>query len=375
MFSNSIRIARFAEIDVRIDASWLFIAALITWSLSAEYFPSLLPDETQATYLAMGVAAATGFFLSLLLHEFAHALVARHFGLEINRITLFLFGGVAEMESEPKTAPAELYMAIAGPIMSLALGLGFWSLSAIAPLFGSHPAVSETLGYLGAANLVLAIFNMLPAFPLDGGRVLRAYLWARSGNLLKATEIAARAGATLGYALMALGVLLMVSGLVIAGLWQLFIGGFLLFAAKAAYRHALFQHDFGDVRVSALMTRAPVTVTPDLSLHRLAQDVMLARSLSFVPVVDQGVLLGHVDGRMLRSIDRENWADLTVGDIFVSLNDSPRAEHDDNVLDLMDRIQSTGQRKFLVTEGKKLVGIISLSDLTRHLAVSSMVRA
>lgn len=367
MFPNAIKLFSLNGFDIKVDPSWALIAALITWSLSENYFPVTIPDQTLATYLSMAIAAMLLFFASLICHELAHSVVARRLGMNISSITLFLFGGVAEIEDEPNSAGVEFWVALAGPATSLCLALSFWLLSAIASLpLGTTP-ITVVLSYLAAINLVLALFNLVPAFPLDGGRVLRAYLWNKSGDRLKATETAAKSGATFAYILMALGVLGLFQGALVYALWQIMIGGFLLFASRASYQQQLARVVFGNRTVAEIMHRYPITVDPGMTLSELANNIILHEGVSFVPVVEDGVLLGHIDQATLAKIDRENWSSTRVEDVYVEIDESTTIGSDMPVQDLLARISNTGIRKFLVVSDHRLLGVISLSDLIRYL--------
>ncbi|MEO1222163.1 MAG: site-2 protease family protein, partial [Pseudomonadota bacterium] len=255
-------------ISIRIAPSWLLIAALITWSLAEHSLPAQAPDHEFAAYLLAALATMVLFFASLLMHELAHALVAKSFGLNVPSITLFLFGGVAELGDEPDTPGDEFWIAIAGPIMSFVLAIGFWFLSTIGSFF-LGPLALAMLFYLAAINLVLAVFNLLPAFPLDGGRVLRAYLWARHGDVLRATEQSARMGEFLAFGLIGLGLLGLFQGAQLGGAWQIMIGLFILFAARSSIETQRLKTFLGDQTVADLMTRDVITTTPDKNLSHL----------------------------------------------------------------------------------------------------------
>lgn len=375
MFSKAVKLFSIGGFDIRIDPSWLIIAALISWSLSQHVFPETLPGQSATAYLTMGLAATALFFGSLLLHELAHSVIARQFGLTVGGITLFLFGGVAEMESEPKSPKAEFLIAIVGPSMSVALSIGFYFLSWIASLAGGLAALTEVLSYLGLINLVLALFNLVPAFPLDGGRMLRAYLWQKSDDLLRATETASKAGILFAFVLMAFGVMALFQGALLPAIWQIMIGGFLLVAARASYQTQLLQVVFDKRTVGDLMQRHPVTVDPDVTLSSFVNQIMLRHGISFVPVVEDGVLLGHIDHAMLSGIDREHWSSTQVGDVFAGLDAGATVSPDMPVEELLKRIAATGRRKFLVADGTRLIGVISLSDLARHIQLSDLLPA
>lgn len=374
MFKNAVKIFSLNRFDIKVDPSWLLIAALITWSLSQQYFPTELPGQSTEIYMVMAIITMLCFFGSLLLHELAHSVVARKKGVPIKSITLFLFGGVAELKAEPQSARAEFWIALAGPAMSLALAFGFWVLAKVAELALITTPVTVVLSYLALINLVLAIFNMVPAFPLDGGRVLRAFLWHRDGDMLKATETAAKSGAIFAYMLMGLGLLSLFQGLVVAGIWQLLIGGFVLFASRNSYQSQLMRATFEGKTVEDLMTKDPVCVDPETTLAELVNRIMLQYRISFVPVVDGQVLLGHIDTTVLRGIDSENWANTHVGDVFAALERAVAVRPDLPVQDLMSQIAKTGRRKFLVAENHRLLGVITLADLTGYLNITDVLR-
>ncbi|GAA5073288.1 site-2 protease family protein [Roseibacterium beibuensis] len=365
MFSHSVRLFDLFGFEIRIDASWLLIAALIVWSLSSGYFPEVLPGLDASGYLILSVVAMLGLFGSLILHELAHSLVARRYGLGVGGITLFLFGGVAQLEDEPKSAASEFWIAIAGPAMSFALA-GAFGLLAVAAGGG---VAGMVLSYLASINLILAVFNLVPAFPLDGGRVLRAWLWNRSGDVLEATRKASTAGVVFALALMALGLFSVLSGGGVGGIWMGLIGLFVLNASRGTYQHLVTQTSLRGLRVSELMTPNPFCATPDMTLADLADEVMLAHGISFVPVVEAGVLLGHVDTALMREVPRADWGVTQVGDIFAALSEDTAVRPDLSAEEALNLMASGPQRKLLVAEGRSLVGVLSIRDLMAHIAI------
>ncbi|KIC15221.1 site-2 protease family protein [Leisingera sp. ANG-Vp] len=369
MFSKAFKIATLQGFDIRIDPSWGLIAALITWSLSTQFFPAVYPGASASVYFLLALLAMLGFFTSLILHEMSHSVVARRFGVEIKGITLFIFGGVAELGSEPKTAVSEFWIAIAGPLMSFALAIAFWLLARTGGLLAPGMALNHVLEYLALINMVLAVFNLLPAFPLDGGRIFRAYLWSRSRDLLQATAFATQVSSWFAYALIIFGVIGMFSGNPVASLWQVLIGIFVLAAAKGTYSRQLQEAAFKDKTVALLMTCDPVSVLPEVSLQHLADQVMLSGRKSFVPVVLGDVLLGYADTGLLAQTPRENWSATHVGDVYVPADASNTVSPEMPAAELMARVSSTGRRKFLVAEGRQLLGVVTLSDLMGYLAV------
>lgn len=366
MFGHSARLFTVAGFEIRADASWLVIASLIVWSLARGFFPSVMPgiDPTQALVLA--VIAMLGLFGSLILHELAHSVVARRYGLPISRITLFLFGGVAELEDEPKSAASEFWIAIAGPIMSFALAGVFWLLGLAA---GQSGAVPQLLGYLATINLILAVFNLIPAFPLDGGRVLRAWLWHRSGDVVSATRTSSRAGIALALGLMGYGLFSVMSGGGIGGIWMGLIGLFVLNASRASYQQVVVHHSLGGRRVADLMTADPHVVHPAATLEDLVDRVMLTRGVRFVPVVEGGRLLGHVEAAALRDLDRSTLASREARDILVPVSQETCLPPDMTAEDALTRMTQTGRRKFLVARDGKLLGVLSLTDLMGQVRV------
>lgn len=369
MFKNAITIFRVYGIDIRIDPSWLFIAALFVWNLSAQYFPQLLPELSQATYISLGVVAMLGFFASLLLHELAHSVVAIFYGLKITAITLFIFGGVAGLKSEPKDARSEFWIAIAGPAMSFALaGFGYLMANLLAGLGASDPIV-VLFAYLGIANLILAIFNMVPAFPMDGGRVLRAFLWYLKSDLEYATRIASRLGSALGAGFMALGLFSVLNGAGVGGFWLILIGFFVLGSSRGAYEGQMAEQILLGHTVDQIMTRAPVTVPPWATIDELVHDVILGKNVGFVPVVNGTEVLGYIDRKILHGIDRNAWGGLTVGDVYAPLSSDNSVAENFKVMELVERMQTGGQKKFLVVHGRQLLGVISLTDIISYISL------
>jgi Zn-dependent protease len=256
MFTRSFPLFSIFGFRISIDLSWFVLAALIVWSLATDLFPEYLPERSAQTYYVMGTVAALGMFASIVFHELAHSLVARLYGIKIAGITLFIFGGVAELEDEPPTPKSEFLVAIAGPISSVVLG-GALYLIAMLLETGSPPEVLAVLSYLTVINIVLAVFNLIPAFPLDGGRMLRAALWWRQGDLRKATRLASLMGAALGIALMIFGAYNAYDGALVGGMWQILIGFFVFNAAGQARRQTEIVARLQGVSVAQLMRALP----------------------------------------------------------------------------------------------------------------------
>ena len=373
MWGNAIRIARIHGFEIKVDASWLLIAALIVWSLATAYFPVEFPDARTPALLVMAVAAMLGLFGSLIVHELAHAIVARRFGLRISGITLFLFGGVAELQSEPVSGATEFWIAIAGPFASFCLALGFWFSALVSDIIGLPAAALSIFGYLAVINLVLALFNLLPAFPMDGGRVLRAWLWTRSSDLVMSTRHAVTVSNVIAYGVIALGLYAVFSGALAAGLWPILIGLFLLATSRASLARLETEVAFDGRTVATFMTRDPWTARVDQSLSDLVNNVFLEHAITFAPVLEDGTLLGYVDTQIVRKIDREHWTTVMVEDVIENVNNDNSVSCDMTGLDLMARIMKTGRRKFLVVDAERLAGVITLTDVLAVINVSREV--
>jgi Zn-dependent protease/predicted transcriptional regulator len=369
MFKNAVQIFEIFGFKLKVDPSWLLIAALIVWSLSTSYFPEVLPDRSASAYTVLSIVAMLGMFASLILHELSHSLVARSHGLGVGGITLFIFGGVAELEEEPHDPKSEFQVAIAGPLMSLLLA-GFFQVATNLSAGGAETGMAGAVfGYLALINLVLAVFNLFPAFPLDGGRMLRAVIWGVTGDLLRATRISSRIGTFFGLFLMLSGALAVFGGQGVGGVWQILIGFFVLNASNGSYQNLLIKAALRGKTARTLMSETVWTVDPQATLAELVDDVMLRHGVSFVPVLSEGRLLGYADIGGVRSVDRADWTNRSVGEVMVPLGPDNTIAADTPLEAVFKALATTTRRKLMVTEGNRLLGVISLSDLTHHLAL------
>ena len=369
MFGKKLHLIKLFGFQVSIDFSWFFIAVLITWSLAASLFPRYHEGLSTPTYWIMGVAGALGLFASVVAHEFGHAMTARRFGVEMRGITLFIFGGVAEMAQEPPSAKAEFWIAVAGPIVSLILGLLLVGIDAISASLALPEPVAGVVGYLGWINLVLVGFNIIPAFPLDGGRVLRAILWHMRGDLRWATKVTAELGSAFGIGLFALGLLFFVSGQLIPGVWWFLLGLFLRGAARMSYQQVLFRRALEGETVEAFMRHDPVTVGPDLPVADLVENVIYHHHHKLYPVVEQGRLLGCVTLQDVKKIPRESWPGRTVNEIMTEPNDNNTVGPDADAMRVMSTLHSNGISRLMVARGESLEGVIALRDLMGFLSL------
>jgi Zn-dependent protease/CBS domain-containing protein len=374
MFGMRWRLFRLLGIPVSVDLSWLLILALLTLSF-AEGFPAILheyfPGDTRqlapADYWIMGLVTALAFFTCIVLHELGHALVARSRGMPISGITLFLFGGVSELGEEPRSAGTEFLMAVAGPLVSAVLAVVFMSLAVVGYRGGwPHPVVI-VLGYLGAINGVVLIFNMVPAFPLDGGRVLRSILWAATGNVRRATRWASAAGQVFAFVLIAWGVVQFFSHNWVGGIWSALIGLFLNGAAKSSYQQVLIRQALQGEPVRRFMNPDPIVVSPSLDLLHWVEDFVYRYHHHAFPVVSNGRLEGMVTTQVLTRIPRGEWAEHTLGEVMTPDLRAVTIAPDADAMEALEKLQRTGSSRLLVADGDQLLGIISLKDLLRFL--------
>lgn len=365
MFGKRITLFTVFGIAVGIDLSWVFLALLIAWSLAEGFFPLVYEGLPTFAYWWMGVAGVAGLFLSIVAHELTHSVVAKAFGTPVKGITLFFLGGVAEMGEEPTTPGGELLMALAGPLMSAVLALVFHGAAALA---GSG-ALALVLSYLAAMNALLAAFNMVPAFPLDGGRVLRAILWKWRGDMLWATRIAAGAGDLFGWLLIALGVLNALQGNFGGGIWWGLLGFFVRAAARSSLRQLQARRLLAGMTVRRFMTGEPVTVEAGTTVATFVEDYIYRLHFDLFPVVEGGRLVGSAGSRQVRQVPRERWNEVTAGEIAVPPGPETAIEADDEALKALSLMQTSGASRLLVTDRGRLVGIVVLKDLLEVLAL------
>lgn len=357
---------RLAGIQVRVDPSWFLIFLLIWWSLSAGYFPRMRPEAGPVASWAAGLLAALFFFLSLLLHELSHSLVARRAGHEVRSITLFLFGGAAEMTSEPADPATEFRIAVVGPLASFALAFGFWLGERL--LAGALPdLLLAVLGYLAWVNLALGTFNLLPGFPLDGGRMLRALLWWRTGSLRRASRVATQAGKGLGLGLALLGGLQIWSGALVGGVWLVLIGLFARGLAESSYQSLILRQLLGQVSVEDVMVRDPVTVPPDLTLERLVDEYILGHGFRGFPVVESGRALGLISVDRLRAVPPEARSQQRVRDHLEPADAAHCVAPETALLEALAQMGRSGAQRLLVLRpgSSELAGLLTQSGLVR----------
>ena len=368
MFGKRITLFKLLGFEVHIDPSWLIIVLLVIWSLTKGWFPSNYRDLAPATYLWMGLCGAAGLFFSIVFHELCHSLVARRFGLPMKGITLFVFGGVAEMSDEPSSAKAEFLMAIAGPLSSILLGLMLYVVTALGGEVLSTPVIG-VIDYLAVINLFLAVFNLLPAFPLDGGRVLRAALWQWKKNLRWATRIASRMGTGFGILLILVGIFYVVMGRIINGIWLFMIGMFLRNAAQMSYQQVLIRKALEGESVQHFMKKDPVTAPSSISIKELVEDYIYNYHYKMYPVVEGGELIGCITTRQVKDIPRDQWTSRTVGNVAIRCSPENTIDPAADALKALSVMSRTGNSRLMVVGDDRLVGIITLKDIMGFISI------
>lgn len=370
---QNIRLGKISGIPVGVNWSVLAIFVLIVWELAELVLPSYSPDSSAIVYWSVGVITTVLFFVSLLAHEASHSVVAKRNGIGVRRITLWLFGGVSELESEALTSGADFRIAVVGPLTSFVFAAIFALLRLMFLQLGSGNVLSSAMGWLAWMNLMLGGFNMLPGAPLDGGRVVRAYLWHRSGDRLRAATAAARSGEILGYVLVALGILEFFTG-ALAGLWLVFLGWFLLSAARSEENSAVMRSSFAGVHVRDIMTPAPITFSSSATVAELVNGQLQHHRFNSYPLVGpEGQLEGLVTTNRIRHLSSDRWQSTQLRDIACPIADVPKGAPGEPIPDLLQRMEASPDGRALVIDASgHLVGIVSPSDIARYVQLAML---
>jgi len=367
VFEKRITLFKLLGFEVRLDWTWIFIAVLIVWSLSTGLFPEDFKGLSSGHYLMMGIAGAIGLFISIIVHEFAHSVMARRYGIPMKGITLFIFGGVAEMGDEPGSAKAEFMMASVGPLSSMLIAIMLYGVYT----FGSHVGlpiyINGVIQYLSWINGILAGFNLVPAFPLDGGRILRSILWGIKGDIIWATRISSNIGSGFGIFLVMMGVFSILAGNYIGGIWWTMIGLFVRKAAQMSYRQVLNKKAFIGERVSRHMVSDPVVVSPSISVNELVEEYVYKYHYRMFPVVEAGQVLGCVSINQIRVLPRLEWEVRSVKDITVSCSGENSISPDADVIQALSIMNRTRSSSILVMDRGRLEGVITLKDIMKLL--------
>lgn len=369
----SFKIGTFFGIPVEVNPTWLIIFVLVASSLAFGTFPAVAAFAGWGAigYVVAGIVTALAFFASIVFHELSHSLVAKAGGLKIERVTLFMFGGVSQMAQEPRTAGAEFLMAIAGPAASLLLAGLFFVAEVLSRTAGAPSWTWGPLGYLSQINLLVAFFNLLPGFPLDGGRVLRSIIWATTGNLLNATRWAARAGQLIGYSMVALGVFGALRGSFDL-IWLGLIGWFIAMLADGAYRQQVVQTQLAGTKVSAAMSPGPIVTPGEISLEQLAHDYFLGGRHTRYPVMLNGQIVGLVSLSRVKAIPRDRWPQVRVADAALTDIALLTIEAEAPLDAALPRLAGDTPGALLVVSAGRLVGILTRADVMARLRLADI---
>jgi Zn-dependent protease/CBS domain-containing protein len=385
--TGGIRVARLFGINIHIDWSWIFIFMLITWQLAVAVFPVFHPGLDLLPLLGFSVAASLLFFGSVLAHELAHSLMAKALGLPVRRITLFIFGGVSNIEREPPSPGTEFWVTVVGPLTSFILGIIFLYIG-LSPVGGQVQNLPQALAglgpmytllfWLGSINILLAVFNLIPGFPLDGGRILRSIIWKITNNLRRATRIASMVGHAVAWLFIITGIA-MVFGFTVpifgtgllGGLWLAFIGWFLNNAAAQSYQQVVVQDMLEGVSVSRLMRSEPPTVEPDLPVSALVYDHLMGTDERAFPVLDQGRLVGLVCLEDVRKVPREDWDRLRISEIMTPSEELEVISPREDATQALEKISRRDINQVPVVHNGELVGLLRRQDIMRWLQLHS----
>ncbi len=364
---GSFRIGKIAGIEIDINVSWIVILVLLTVSLATGWFPLLYPGWSTATYWVVSFISALLLFVSVLLHELAHSLVARRSGLPVKNITLFIFGGVSNIEQEPKSPGVEFRMAFVGPLTSLLIGAVCYLL--LLPLRGTHSPLEGILFYLAVMNILLGLFNLIPGFPLDGGRVLRSIVWKITGSLARATRVASLSGQVIAYLFIFWGIWQLFGGDVLNGIWLGFIGWFLLSAAQSANTQVVLQSALRGITVSEVMNPTPPTVPANISLQKLTDEYFLPHGLRCALVTQGDRLAGLITLGDIRHVPREQWGYIPVSQAMIPAERLHVVSPQQSLNDVLPLMAGRDVNQLPVVQNGVPVGIVSRDSVMRYLEV------
>ncbi len=362
---NSVRIGRVFGIDIKLDYSWFLVLVLITWSLAGQYFPNMYPGWPTTAYWVLGIATAVLFFASVLAHELAHSIVSQESGVPVRDITLFIFGGAAQISGELKTARNEFWMAVVGPLTSLLVATLFGLLSLVGRSVSSYLQALSL--WLAGINVSLGLFNLIPGFPLDGGRVFRAVVWAVTGNLRRATQIATTLGRLVAYGFILFGAFQIFGGSFFEGLWLVFIGWFLENAATVSYRKMALDEMLAGHTVREIMTAACQSVPRHLTLDAFVDTVLLHTGRRCFAVQEGGELQGLVTIHRVRQVPRDRWKTTRVEDVMVPRSELKTVAPSDELSAVLTRMAAEDVNQFMVVDNGELMGLVARDSLLRFI--------
>jgi Zn-dependent protease/CBS domain-containing protein len=367
MLRNSIRIARIGGIAINIHVSWILIFILVTWTLAGSYFPLNYPRWSLPLHWTVGVVTSVLFFASVLAHELAHSFVARARGLPVQDITLFIFGGVSQIGEEPETPGTEFVMALVGPLTSIVLGACFGAIWFVAR--GISEPLSALGGYLAWINVILGFFNMIPGFPLDGGRVLRSILWQATGNLQRATRWASLVGQAVAYLFILAGIWQIFTGDWVGGLWIAFIGWFLDNAASNSYRQLTVRNLLAGHKVREVMSRDCAQLDAGMTIDRLVNEQMLPTGTRCFPIVEAGLVRGLLTLHNIKGVSQDRWATTTVDQVMTPLDKLKSVGPDEELWTAMQSLTTDGVNQLPVMDDGQLLGMLARDNIVSFMRI------
>jgi Zn-dependent protease/CBS domain-containing protein len=368
----SVRVGRIAGIEVGFHWSLAIVFVLIVWTLAGQILPSVAPGQQQSAYWLVSVIAVFLFYVSLLSHELGHAIVARRLGVKVDGITLWIFGGVARLKGDAATPGTEVKIAIAGPLVSLALAILFGAATFALDASGGPVLIEGGIAWLAGTNATLLLFNLIPAFPLDGGRLLRAWLWQRSGDKYRATSGAARLGRICAFLMIGLGLLSLFTNGAISGLWLIFLGWFLLSAARNEESQVLLRGALSGLRVGDVMSRDPAIAPGWITVDEFMRSYLPGQNATAYPIKNfDGALDGLVTLARLAQVPQDERHLRRVRDVGTGMDEVAKAAPGEPVTAVLDRLSPSNEGQMLVIDGGRLVGMLSPGDIARALRAPS----
>jgi Zn-dependent protease/CBS domain-containing protein len=372
MNRHAISLGRVLGISIDLDYSWFLVFGLLTWILAVTYYPAEFKNWSPAGYWAMGAATAILLFVSVLLHELGHSVVAKHFGISVPRITLFIFGGVSQIATEPTDAKTEFWIASAGPAVSLALAAIFWELRLA---LAGAPALLAIAKYMAMLNLGLGLFNLIPGLPLDGGRVFRAIVWGMNHNYKSASSAAAFTGRMFGFALIFIGVWLVFAGDLLNGLWTAFIGWYLESAAGSQIQQQDLKDFLSGHKVSEMMGRDCARVPGDLTLQQVVDTHVLAHGHRCFVVTHGDQTVGLLTLPEIAKVPRSSWASTKIADVMVPADKLVLTPANAEAWTTVERMEREGIGQTPVVDGGRIIGVFSRDDLVHYLGTLRSLHA
>ena len=371
MFTSGFKLFRVLGIPIYINYTWFIVFSLVVYTLAVSYFPYLGPYYEPAVRWIMAFIAAIILFSSILLHELSHSYVAQKQGIRIKSITLFVFGGIAQMAGESRSPSGEMKIAAAGPALSLFISGIFWT---IVFVFKRDMATSPVLAiayFLAYTNMILAVFNLIPGFPLDGGRMLRAFIWKRTNNLNKATLITSRIGKGFAILLIIGGLWDILQGVFISGLWLIFVGMFLQQAADQGYRQTLLNRTLSSVKIRDIMVSPVIVVNIEMTLDHIVNDFFFRYRYNSFPVVSGDTIAGIISFHDIKVVEKEKWPYTVVQDIMHKEITAFTISPESGALEALDKMIDTHRGRLVVIEDGRIAGIISQRDIMQMLKMKA----